>query len=65
MNIIMFGKRILRWIATLVVCLVAVIFTIILIRGFDARHMPDLKIWHTARLYPEFRASDMEPFPLC
>ncbi|MDN3514090.1 MAG: alpha/beta fold hydrolase [Candidatus Brocadia sp.] len=61
MNMITFGKRILSWIITLTGCLVAVIFTIILIRGFDARRMPDLKIWHTARLSPEFKASDMEP----
>lgn len=61
MNAMKLGKRILSWIVTLTVCLVAVIATIILIRGFDARRMPDLKIWHTTRLSPEFRASDMKP----
>ncbi len=54
MNTMKLGKRILSWIVTLTVCLVAVIATIILIRGFDARRMPDLKIWHTTRLSPEF-----------
>lgn len=61
MSVITFGRRILSWIVTLAGCLVAVVFTIILVRGFDARRMPDLKIWHTARLSPEFRASDMKP----
>ncbi len=42
-------------------CFVAVIATIILVRGFDARRMPELKIWHTAHLASEFRASDMKP----
>lgn len=61
MNIITCGKRILNGIIALIGCLVAVIFTIILIRGFDARRMPDLKIWHTTRLTPEFNARDMKP----
>ncbi|KKO19221.1 MAG: alpha/beta fold hydrolase [Candidatus Brocadia sp.] len=61
MSVITLGKRIFTWIITLIGCLVAVIFTIILVRGFDARRMPDLKIWHTTRLTPEFKASDMKP----
>ncbi|MBE7445425.1 MAG: alpha/beta fold hydrolase [Planctomycetia bacterium] len=61
MNIIKFAKRILTWVLTLAGCLVAVLATILLIRGFDARRMPDLKIWHTAHLSPEFRAGDIKP----
>lgn len=60
MNVINFSKRILTWILMLTGCFVGVIITIILIRGFDARRMPELKIWHTARLSPEFRASDVK-----
>ncbi|MCC7212662.1 MAG: hypothetical protein IT451_12590, partial [Candidatus Brocadia sp.] len=61
MKAVKFGKRILAWLLTIAGCFVAVIATIILIRGFDARRMPDLKIWHTVRLSPEFKASDMKP----
>lgn len=61
MNVIKFGRRILTGILTFTGCLVSVIVTIILVRGFDARRMPELKIWHTAHLASEFRASDMKP----
>lgn len=61
MNVVKFGKRILTWILIFTGCLVSVIVTIILVRGFDARRMPELKIWHTAHLTSEFRARDMKP----
>ncbi len=61
MNAMKFVKRIFSWIIMVTGCFVAVIATIILVRGFDARRMPDLKIWHTVRLSPEFKAGDMKP----
>ena len=61
MNVVKLGKRILTWILIFTGCLVSVIVTIILVRGFDARRMPELKIWHTAHLTSEFRARDMKP----
>ena len=38
--------------------LMAVIATIWLVRGFEARNMPELAIWHTYSLKNEFHARD-------
>jgi len=40
------------------VLLLAVVATIWIVRGMDARKMPDLAIWHTQSLQSEFHASD-------
>jgi hypothetical protein len=33
-------------------------FTVLLVWAFDARSMPDFRVWHTASLDAEFRARD-------
>ena len=33
-----------------------IIATIIIVRAFDARNMPDLDLWHTEKLGSEFQA---------
>lgn len=43
-----------------ILVLVAIFATILLVRGFDSRRMPDLKPWHKAKL-PEFRAGSGAP----
>jgi len=48
-------SRPLLWGASI---LVAVIATILLLRAFDARGLPDLKPWHTLVLSEEYRAGD-------
>ena len=51
-------RRITRtalWCASI---LAAVIATIVLLRAFDARGLPDLKPWHTLELAEEYRAGD-------
>jgi alpha-beta hydrolase superfamily lysophospholipase len=37
---------------------VIVIVTIWLVRAFDSRRLPDLKVWHTLEISHEFKASD-------
>ncbi len=49
------ASRILMRVLTL---LLAVIATIWLVRGFEARKMPELAIWHTYSLKNEFHARD-------
>ena len=47
----------------LILILLAIVVTLFLVRGFDARRMPDLKSWHQAKL-PEFRAGGGAPASL-
>jgi alpha-beta hydrolase superfamily lysophospholipase len=41
-----------------VILALVLVLTVILVRAFDSRRMPDLKPWHEARLDGEFRAPD-------
>ncbi len=51
-------RRLFRIIMRVFALLLAVVATIWLIRGVDARKMPDLVIWHTHSLRAEFHARD-------
>ncbi len=46
----------LRWIIRIALGLVLIVFTIMLVRAFDARRQPDLQAWHTNRFETEYRA---------
>lgn len=47
-----------KWIVRLTVLAISIVATIYLVRAFDSRRLPDLKLWHTVKLVNEFRADD-------
>lgn len=51
-GILRWGLRVLFWGAT-------VLATVVLLRAFDARRLPDLQLWHRVHLESEFRARDL------
>jgi alpha-beta hydrolase superfamily lysophospholipase len=48
--------RVIRWVLRTGAIVVAVLFTLLLVRAFDARRQPDLQVWHTIELEAEYRA---------
>lgn len=52
-------RFLLRFSLRAAAALVLIILTIMLIRAFDARRMPELRSWHTTRFETEFAASDV------
>ena len=50
---------ILRWILRVVVIVVAIVATLILVRAFESRKMPDLERWHREAPAGEFTAADL------
>jgi hypothetical protein len=42
------------------VILVSIVLTIMVVRAFDARRLPDLQLWHTAVFAEEYRATSMD-----
>ena len=54
-------KTLWRWAVRLIVTVVVIVATIMLVRAFDARRMPDLMTWHTTRFTEEFTAADVTP----
>jgi alpha-beta hydrolase superfamily lysophospholipase len=53
--------RLLLWLRTSALVAAAVLSTIVLVRAFDARRLPDLGPWHRIELRGELRAQDMGP----
>ncbi len=53
-------RAVLKWSLRGVVVATVIILTIILVRAFDARRMPDLKVWHTLAFSKEFKATDAD-----
>jgi esterase/lipase len=53
-------KLILKALKYTFLILLTIVATIIIVRAFDARRMPDLEIWHTAKLESEFRADQAD-----
>ena len=45
-----------KWVSLLIIILTSIVFTIILVRAFDARNLPDLQLWHSTILTEEFRS---------
>ncbi len=54
-------KRATSWLAGAAFFAAILCFTVLLVRAFDSRSMPELKIWHTALLTKEFTAQDAMP----
>ena len=54
-------RRRILWGIGLVLVLLIIPFTILLVRAFDARSMPDLELWHRVELATEFRADRFRP----
>ena len=52
-------KTLWRWAVRLVVTVIVIIATIMLVRAFDSRRMPDLMTWHTTQFTEEFTAADV------
>jgi alpha-beta hydrolase superfamily lysophospholipase len=59
-TIVKIVRRLVRWAINTAVVAVLLCFTILLVWAFDARRMPDLQVWHEARL-DEFTVRDEEP----
>ncbi len=55
-----FFRYLLRFSMKLALWAVAIVVTIVLVRAFDSRLLPDLKPWHTAEFEAEFTAEDEE-----
>ena len=55
-----FSRYLLRFGIKLVLWAVAILVTIIFVRAFDSRLLPDLQPWHTAEFEAEFTAEDEE-----
>ncbi|MBM2830945.1 MAG: hypothetical protein HW411_1735 [Gammaproteobacteria bacterium] len=51
-------NHLINWSVRCVIIIVIVASTIILVRAFDSRRLPDLKIWHRPVLESEFSATD-------
>jgi alpha-beta hydrolase superfamily lysophospholipase len=51
-----FMRRLFRLIFRTAFILAVIVFTLILVRAFDARRQPDLAVWHTVELTEEYRA---------
>jgi alpha-beta hydrolase superfamily lysophospholipase len=56
-------RTMLRLVVNAVMIAAAVVATIILIRAFDARKLPDLQVWHREMPASEFRAEDAASIP--
>jgi alpha-beta hydrolase superfamily lysophospholipase len=51
-----FVSALMRLVSRVLFGAILVVFTIMLIRAFDARRLPDLQPWHTVRFEDDFRA---------
>ena len=51
-------RTVALWTRRVVGAALLVFLTVLLVRAFDARGMPDLQIWHTANLQEEFQRCD-------
>jgi alpha-beta hydrolase superfamily lysophospholipase len=54
-------KTMIKVIAATIVSVAVIVLTIMLVRAFDARRLPDLETWHSADLKEEFRAGATPP----
>jgi len=53
-------KTVINWTMRCLLWLVTIVFTIILVRAFDARTLPDLSSWHRPVIESEFTADDSD-----
>lgn len=54
-------RRLLKWLLRAVLAAVLILGTIVLLRAFDARSLPDLRAWHRVSLRSEAHAREMAP----
>ena len=53
-------KKLIRWSGRVVVLLATILITIIVIRAFDSRGLPDLAAWHHPVIETELTATDSD-----
>jgi alpha-beta hydrolase superfamily lysophospholipase len=53
-------EKVIKWSIQCVLWLIIIVLTILLIRAFDSRLLPELKAWHHHSLESEFTAADSE-----
>jgi alpha-beta hydrolase superfamily lysophospholipase len=53
-------RGLLRWLVRIPVALAIVVATILLVRAFDSRSLPELEVWHRTVLQAEFTQADAE-----
>ncbi|MDH3673430.1 MAG: hypothetical protein OES46_20110, partial [Gammaproteobacteria bacterium] len=52
--------KVIKWFGRVTVILVSIVLTIMVVRAFDARRLPDLQPWHTVVFDEEYRATSMD-----
>ncbi len=52
--------KIIKWFGRVAIVVVSIVLTIMLVRAFDARRLPDLQPWHTAVFAEEYHATSMD-----
>ncbi len=50
----------IKWFGRAIVIVVSIVLTVMLVRAFDARHLPDLQPWHTVVFAEEYRAASTD-----
>ncbi len=50
----------IKWFSRVAVIVVSIVLTIMLVRAFDARRLPDLQPWHTVVFAEESRAASTD-----
>ncbi len=53
-------RGLLRWLVRIPVALAIVVATILLVRAFDSRSLPELEVWHRTVLRAEFTQADAD-----
>ncbi len=54
-------KALARLLLRTILAIVIIVFTVILVRAFDSRRMPELEVWHQTVLPSEFKAEELTP----
>ena len=52
--------RTIKWFGRAVVIVVSIVLTVMVVRAFDARRLPDLQPWHTVVFAEEYRAASTD-----
>ena len=53
-------RRLIRWTARIAAAIVLIVVTIVLVRAFDSRNLPELQPWHVIDLEYEFDADEFD-----
>jgi hypothetical protein len=52
--------KIVKWFGRVAIVVVSIVLTIMVVRAFDARRLPDLQPWHTAVFTEEYRVTSTD-----